>query len=81
MVCLVNIRPKRFSENSLIYSTLLYPTFPTSLPKLKSQPRIKLLLAKLDYIIPGIKAYKKQTCIHVMLSIFIGIINAKQSHK
>merc|ERR1712055_338417 len=28
-VCLINIRPKRFSENCLPYSTLLYPTFPT----------------------------------------------------
>ena len=29
LVCLVNIRPKRFSENSLHNCTLLYPTLPT----------------------------------------------------
>ena len=38
LVCLVNIRQKRFSENYLPYFSLL------SLPKLKSQQRIKLLL-------------------------------------
>ena len=39
-ICLVHIRPKRFSEKSLPYFTLL---FLLSLPKLKRQPRIKLL--------------------------------------
>ena len=29
LVCLINIRPKQSSENSLPYFTLLYPTFPT----------------------------------------------------
>ena len=39
MICLVNIRPKQFSENYLPYFTLL---FLLSLPKLKNQSRIKL---------------------------------------